>query len=115
MLFLLPTIVYIAFIYLTREDKPGTSSILNDAPLIWLFVAGAILVRRHACHFRIGHRRQAGLGLYVPLLKDGTDRACSAPGINRGKHDVVQDTRHAPPRIAYARSGETRLCVQCLR
>ena len=43
-LFLLPTIVYIAFIYLTREDKPGASSILNDAPLIWLFVAGAILV-----------------------------------------------------------------------
>ncbi|MDP1910815.1 MAG: hypothetical protein Q8K85_21150, partial [Hyphomicrobium sp.] len=43
-LFLLPTIVYIAFIYLTREDKPGATSVLDDAPLIWLFVAGAVLV-----------------------------------------------------------------------
>ena len=39
-LFLLPTIVYIAFIYLTREEKPGAARVLDDAPLIWLFVAG---------------------------------------------------------------------------
>jgi hypothetical protein len=44
LLFLLPTIVYVAYIYMTREEKPGATRVLDDAPLIWLFVAGAALV-----------------------------------------------------------------------
>lgn len=44
LLFLLPTVIYIAYVYMTREEKPGATRVLDDAPLIWLFVAGAALV-----------------------------------------------------------------------
>jgi uncharacterized protein DUF6111 len=70
-LFLLPTIVYIAFIYLTREDKPGASSILNDAPLIWLFVAGAILVVVTLATFGSVTGGKPGQVYTPPALKDG--------------------------------------------
>ncbi len=43
-LLLLPTIVYVAFVYLTREEKPEALRMLDDAPLIWLFAAGVALV-----------------------------------------------------------------------
>ena len=70
-LFLLPTIVYIAYIYLTREDKPGASSILNDAPLIWLFVAGAILVVVTLATFGSVTGGKPGQVYTPPSLKDG--------------------------------------------
>ena len=70
-LFLLPTIVYIAFIYLTREDRPGASSILNDAPLIWLFVAGAILVVVTLATFGSVTGGKPGQVYTPPALKDG--------------------------------------------
>jgi Family of unknown function (DUF6111) len=44
LIFLLPTIIYIAYVYMTREEKPGATRVLDDAPLIWLFITGAILV-----------------------------------------------------------------------
>jgi hypothetical protein len=40
-LFLLPTAVYVAYVLLTRG---GGASGVNDAPLIWLFIAGALLM-----------------------------------------------------------------------
>ena len=70
-LFLLPTIVYIAFIYLTREDKPGASNILDDAPLIWLFVAGAILVVVTLATFGSVTGGKPGQVYTPPALKDG--------------------------------------------
>ena len=70
-LFLLPTIVYIAFIYLTREDRPGASSILNDAPLTWLFVAGAILVVVTLATFGSVTGGKPGQVYTPPALKDG--------------------------------------------
>ncbi len=44
LLFLLPTIVYVAYVYMTRDEKPGATRVLDDAPLVWLFLAGAILM-----------------------------------------------------------------------
>ncbi|MEO8421679.1 MAG: DUF6111 family protein [Hyphomicrobium sp.] len=70
-LFLLPTIVYIAFIYLTREEKPGASSVLDDAPLIWLFVAGAILVVATLATFGSVTGGKPGQVYTPPSLKDG--------------------------------------------
>ena len=70
-LFLLPTIVYIAFIYLTREDKPGATSILDDAPLIWLFVAGAVLVVVTLATFGSVTGGKPGQVYTPPSLKDG--------------------------------------------
>jgi hypothetical protein len=70
-LFLLPTIVYIAFIYLTREDKPGATSVLDDAPLIWLFVAGAVLVVATLATFGSVTGGKPGQVYTPPSLKDG--------------------------------------------
>ena len=43
LLFLLPAAMYLAYVLLTRR---GTSAgaVINEAPLVWLFVAGALLV-----------------------------------------------------------------------
>jgi hypothetical protein len=70
-LFLLPTIIYIAFIYLTREDKPGATSVLDDAPLIWLFVAGAVLVVVTLATFGSVTGGKPGQVYTPPSLKDG--------------------------------------------
>jgi len=70
-LFLLPTIVYIAFIYLTREDKQGATSVLDDAPLIWLFVAGAVLVVITLATFGSVTGGKPGQVYTPPALKDG--------------------------------------------
>ena len=45
LLFLLPTVIYVAYVLLRRRIE-GTADInvLDDAPLIWLVAAGAALV-----------------------------------------------------------------------
>lgn len=50
LLFLLPTAIYLAYALLTRGNAarrgnatPG-GSVLSDAPLTWLFLAGALIV-----------------------------------------------------------------------
>ncbi|MEL6225529.1 MAG: DUF6111 family protein [Pseudomonadota bacterium] len=44
-LFLLPTLIYVSYVYLRRRDDPNlsTSDILEEAPLLWLAATGAIL------------------------------------------------------------------------
>jgi hypothetical protein len=46
LLFLLPTAMYLGYVLLTRRAAPTgeREHVLNDAPLVWLFVAGALLV-----------------------------------------------------------------------
>ena len=45
LLFLAPTIVYAAFVYMTREERGGGAArVLDDAPFVWLFVAGLVIV-----------------------------------------------------------------------
>ena len=43
LLFLLPTAVYIGYVLLTRDDT-SAGTVVNEAPLVWLFIAGALLV-----------------------------------------------------------------------
>lgn len=43
LLFLLPTAMYVCYMLLTRRNTPA-GTIVNDAPLLWLFVTGALLV-----------------------------------------------------------------------
>jgi hypothetical protein len=71
LLFLLPTVIYIAYVYMTREEKPGATRVLDDAPLIWLFVAGAALVIATLVIFGSISGGKPGQ-VYVPsVLKDG--------------------------------------------
>ena len=44
LLFLLPTAVYLAYVLLTGAAPPRPATVVNDAPLIWLFVIGALCV-----------------------------------------------------------------------
>jgi hypothetical protein len=44
LLFLLPTAAYVAYVYMTREERGGASRVLDDAPIVWLFVAGLAIV-----------------------------------------------------------------------
>lgn len=70
-LFLLPTIIYVAYIYLTREEKPDAMRVLDDAPLIWLFVAGAALVIVVLASFGSVTGGKPGQVYTPPSLKDG--------------------------------------------
>jgi hypothetical protein len=71
LLFILPTIVYVAYIYLTREERPGAMRILDDAPLIWLFVAGAALVVAVLASFGSVTGGKPGQVYTPPSFKDG--------------------------------------------
>ena len=44
LLFLAPAAVYLAYMLLMRSGTSSAGAIVNDAPLVWLFVAGAALV-----------------------------------------------------------------------
>ena len=71
LLFLLPTIVYVAYVYMTREEKPGATRVLDDAPLIWLFIAGAVLVVATLITFGSISGGKPGQHYTPPVLKDG--------------------------------------------
>ena len=43
LLFLLPTAMYVGYVLLTRSSA-SAGAVVNDAPLIWLFITGALLV-----------------------------------------------------------------------
>ena len=43
LLFLLPTAMYVVYVLLTRRTT-SAGMIVNDAPLVWLFLAGAVVV-----------------------------------------------------------------------
>ena len=71
LLFLLPTFVYVAYVYMTREERPGTTSVLDDAPLLWLFVAGAVCVIVTLVAFGSISGGKPGQMYTPPVLKDG--------------------------------------------
>ncbi len=44
LLFLLPAAMYVGYVLLTRRGNTSAGTVVSDAPLVWLFVAGALLV-----------------------------------------------------------------------
>ena len=79
LLFLLPTLVYLAYTIVMRgqagndtRGHAGTgASILDDAPLLWLFVAGAALVIVTLIAFGSTSGGRPEQGYEPPVLKDG--------------------------------------------
>jgi hypothetical protein len=72
LLFLAPTLVYLAYIYLTRPEPGGSVKMLDDAPLIWLFIAGAVLILGALAY--VSTTTQGGrpnLGYQPAIIKDG--------------------------------------------
>lgn len=71
LLFLLPTLLYVGYVFLTRADKPGSRELLSDAPLIWLFAIGATLVVVTLVVFGSTSGGRPGDTYQPPVLKDG--------------------------------------------
>jgi hypothetical protein len=71
LLFLLPTFVYVAYVYMTREERPGPTRVLDDAPLLWLFIAGALCVIVTLVAFGSVSGGKPGQMYTPPVLKDG--------------------------------------------
>jgi RsiW-degrading membrane proteinase PrsW (M82 family) len=71
LLFLLPTIIYVAYVYLTREEKPEALRVLDDAPLVWLFFAGAAVVLITLLTFGSVTGGKPGQVYTPPSFKDG--------------------------------------------
>jgi hypothetical protein len=44
LLFLLPAAMYAGYVLLIRRGATSAGQEINDAPLVWLFIAGAVLV-----------------------------------------------------------------------
>jgi hypothetical protein len=42
--FLLPTLIYIGWVAFVRNDWPGLFAVLKAAPLVYLFIAGAVMM-----------------------------------------------------------------------
>jgi hypothetical protein len=80
LLFLLPTLIYVAWILFTRvrrttesnNDQAGLlSDLLGDAPLVWLFVSGAFLVIVTLTFFGSSSGGKPGQHYQPSVLKDG--------------------------------------------
>ncbi len=71
LLFFLPTLVYVAYVMVTRESSASGTNALDDAPLLWLFFAGAILVVATLVVFGTTSGGRPGQHYTPPVIKDG--------------------------------------------
>jgi hypothetical protein len=77
LLFLLPSLVYVAYVRMMRPDKnggqrglAGAARVLDDAPLLWLFAAGALLVIVTLVMFGSSSGGKPGQHYEPPVLKN---------------------------------------------
>lgn len=79
LLFLLPTVLYLAYRYFAGRRSERASggqnqslqTHINDAPLLWLFVTGAGLVLATLIAFGSTDSGKPGQTYYPPDVKDG--------------------------------------------
>jgi len=72
LLFLLPTAMYLGYVLLTRRATSPGDSVLHEAPLVWLFIAGAILVAGTLIYYAsITPGGTVGQVYTPPRVKDG--------------------------------------------
>jgi hypothetical protein len=71
LLFLLPTGMYVAYMLLVRRTTTA-GAVVNDAPLVWLFIAGALLVGATLVYYATLTPGGAPGAVYTPPhVKDG--------------------------------------------
>lgn len=71
LLFLLPAAIYVVYVMLIRRSGAGGTTVLADAPLIWLFVAGAVLVVGTLVFYGSTSGGKPGQVYTPPRMKDG--------------------------------------------
>lgn len=75
-IFLIPTLVYAAYVFVTAPQTRDSGErafarIVNEAPLLWLFTAGAILVFVSLIAFQSTDGGQPGVMYEGTVMKDG--------------------------------------------
>ena len=72
LLFLLPTLVYLTYVFLKqRADGGSRQSLFDDAPIVWLFLAGALLVMATLIMFGSTSGGRPGQAYEPPSMKNG--------------------------------------------
>jgi Family of unknown function (DUF6111) len=80
LLFLTPTLIYFAYVYLVREAEPAqgsggaaasSTSLLDGAPYLWLFALGAAVVLIAMIAFGSTSGGKPGQHYLPPVMKDG--------------------------------------------
>jgi hypothetical protein len=72
LLFLLPTFVYVAYVYLRRRLDGGSGgNVLDDAPLAWLVAIGAAIVIVTLIVYGTAPGGSPGQTYQPPVFKDG--------------------------------------------
>ncbi len=69
--FLLPTLLYVAWVAFKRREWPGLWSVLSDAPLTRLFVAGAALMLTTMALLASRSHNDPSDVYVPPVFKDG--------------------------------------------
>jgi hypothetical protein len=71
LLFLLPTAVYLGYVLLTRRSA-NTGEVISEAPLVWLFVLGALCVAATLVYYAtITPGGKPGQVYVPPRMKNG--------------------------------------------
>ncbi len=70
-LFLLPTFIYLAYMGLSGREAGNRDRAIADAPLIWLFAAGALLVLATLIVFGSSTGGKPGQSYRPPAFGDG--------------------------------------------
>lgn len=71
LLLLLPTLIYIAYAYLVRGKGKRGGNVMDDAPLVWLLVAGVALALAVVAIFGTLDGAEPGTAYRPPVFKDG--------------------------------------------
>ena len=73
LLFLLPTVLYVAFVMIRRRGQPHGSpaQILDEAPLVWLFVIGFAFMIAALAYFGSFSAGKPGQKYQPPVYRDG--------------------------------------------
>jgi hypothetical protein len=70
-LFFLPTLIYVGYVWLRRPDEMTGRDVLAEAPILWLTATGAILVVLVMIVFGSIEGGKPGEGYEPPVYKDG--------------------------------------------
>lgn len=70
--FLIPTLLYLAYIAFIRNDWPGLRAVIRDAPRLKLFAAGAALMMAALAAFSTKSGHDPREAYTPPSYSDGT-------------------------------------------
>lgn len=71
LLFLAPTLLYVTYVFVRRRSEGDESPVLRDAPLVWLFVGGIVLMVGTLAFFGTSSGGGPGDAYQPPVYKDG--------------------------------------------